>query len=94
MLCLILSGLFVLGNPMLLASKTAQPTQDPEVERFLGEISMKFGLDSGAFSRVIKAVGNYGEIYDRHLIPLGIPRSGTLNELYTNGGLLYAPPFR
>ena len=95
MLCLILSGLFVLGNPMLLASKTAQPTQDPEVERFLGEISMKFGLDSGAFSRVIKAVGNYGESYELNVgpnTPLKLDRG--VNALWSNGGILYAAPIR
>ena len=44
---------------------------------------------------VINAVGNYGEIYDRHLgpiTPLNIPRGP--NALYTDGGLIYAPPFR
>ncbi len=45
---------------------------------------------------VLKAVGNYGEIYDRYMGPEGIsfvfPRGP--NELWTNGGLLYAPPLR
>jgi general L-amino acid transport system substrate-binding protein len=44
---------------------------------------------------VIKAIGNYKEIYDRNLGPktkLQIPRS--LNANYESGGLLYAPPFR
>ncbi|MFQ6014505.1 MAG: amino acid ABC transporter substrate-binding protein [Anaerolineae bacterium] len=45
---------------------------------------------------VIKAVGNYGEIYDRYMGPEGdaftLPRG--LNELWTNGGLIYAPPLR
>ena len=45
---------------------------------------------------VLKAVGNYGEIYDRYLGPEGIsftlPRHA--NELWTNGGLIYAPPLR
>lgn len=52
------------------------------------------GLDSDALARVIAAVGNYGEIYDRHLGPdaLDIPRGP--NSLWTEGGLLYAPPMR
>jgi general L-amino acid transport system substrate-binding protein len=41
-------------------------------------------------------VGNYGEIYDRYMGPEGdaftLPRG--LNELWTNGGLIYAPPLR
>ena len=45
---------------------------------------------------VLKAVGNYGEIYDRYMGPEGVsfvfPRGP--NELWTNGGLLYAPPLR
>ncbi len=45
---------------------------------------------------VLKAVGNYGEIYDRYLGPEGLsftlPRGP--NELWTNGGLIYAPPLR
>ena len=43
----------------------------------------------------VKAVGNYGEIYDRHLgpnTPLGLDRG--VNNLWTKGGIVYAPPFR
>ena len=40
--------------------------------------------------RVIEAVGNYQEIYDRNIAPLGIPEG--YNQLHTEGGLLYAPP--
>jgi general L-amino acid transport system substrate-binding protein len=54
------------------------------------------GLKPEALYNAIKAVGNYGEIYDRYFGPNGIaftlPRD--LNELWTNGGLIYAPPFR
>lgn len=45
---------------------------------------------------VIRAVGNYGDIYDRYMGPEGdaftLPRG--INELWTNGGLIYAPPIR
>ena len=54
-----------------------------------------FGLDARWPSRVIAAVGNYGEIFDRNLgpnTPLGMTRG--MNALWTNGGLMYAPPFR
>ena len=47
------------------------------------------------FIKFIKAVGNYGEIYDRNLGPdtsFDLPRG--LNAPYTEGGLLYSPPFR
>lgn len=50
------------------------------------------GLEPGWPSDVIAAVGNYGEIYARNVEPLGVARGP--NSLYTDGGLLYAPPFR
>ena len=73
--------------------------QDPEVLRLLGlegEMAAQLGLANDFVVQVIRAVGNYGEIYDRHLGPEGtnIPRQGTLNALWTDGGLIYAPPWR
>lgn len=54
------------------------------------------GLDQDFAVNVIKAVGNYGEIYDRYMGPNGqsftLPR--VQNELWTNGGVLYAPPLK
>lgn len=52
------------------------------------------GLPPDALLQAIKAVGNYGEIYDRYLGPdaLNIPRGP--NSLWTQGGLIYAPPMR
>jgi general L-amino acid transport system substrate-binding protein len=77
----------------------ANPPADPEVARLLGlegEFGAMLGLEKDFMVNVIRAVGNYGEIYDRHLGPTGtdIPRQGSLNALWTNGGLLYAPPWR
>ena len=72
---------------------------NPEIKRFLGvEAGMgaKLGLAEDWAVNVILAVGNYGEIYDRHLGPNGldIPRAGSLNDLWTNGGLIYCPAWR
>ncbi|HSR34809.1 MAG TPA: amino acid ABC transporter substrate-binding protein [Anaerolineae bacterium] len=54
------------------------------------------GLAQDFAANVIGAVGNYGEIYDRYMGPNGdafeLPRGP--NELWTNGGLMYAPPLR
>jgi general L-amino acid transport system substrate-binding protein len=54
------------------------------------------GLEPEALANAIAAVGNYGEIYDRYMGPEGIaftlPRGP--NELWTNGGLVYAPPVK
>jgi general L-amino acid transport system substrate-binding protein len=73
--------------------------QDPEVRRLLGlegSFGELLGLDPDFMVNVISAVGNYGEIYERNLGPEGtdIPRAGSLNALWTDGGLLYAPPWR
>jgi len=56
----------------------------------------QIGLDADALARAITAVGNYGEIYDRYFgeggLAFVLPRG--LNELWTNGGLIYAPPVK
>ena len=69
---------------------------DGEASRLLGatedELQTKMGLPADAFYQVIKQVGNYGEVYDRHLTPLGLERG--LNALQADGGLLYPPPAR
>lgn len=80
-------------------SIVASPPLDPEVLRLLGlegEMAAQLGLANDFVVQVIRAVGNYGEIYDRHLGPEGtnIPREGTLNALWTDGGLIYAQPWR
>jgi general L-amino acid transport system substrate-binding protein len=72
----------------------------PEARRLLGadpnvDLGAKLGLSKDWAANIIKAVGNYAEIYDRNLGPntkTAIPRG--INNLYTQGGLLYAPPFR
>ena len=73
-------------------------TENPEFRRFLGlegDLGLKLGLTNDWAFNVVKLVGNYGEIYERNLVegtPTFIPRG--LNSLYTEGGILYAPPFR
>jgi general L-amino acid transport system substrate-binding protein len=73
--------------------------EDPEVARLLGiegQFGQLLGLDPQFMVNVIRAVGNYGEIYDRNLGPEGtdIPRAGSANALWNQGGLLYAQPWR
>jgi len=64
------------------------------VEGSFGQEDLGLATDFGA--NVIRAVGNYGEIYDRYMGPNGdafeLPRGP--NELWSNGGLIYAPPLR
>ena len=71
-----------------------------EVLRLLGKEGSfgqeDLGLSQDFAANVIRAVGNYGEIYDRYMGPNGdafeLPRGD--NELWSNGGVLYAPPLR
>ena len=52
------------------------------------------GLSETAAQDVIRQVGNYGEIYEKHLTPLGVTREGSRNDLWINGGEIYAAPLR
>lgn len=78
--------------------EVASTTTNPEVKRLLGaegEMGAMMGLDNEFAKRAIKAVGNYGEIFEANIgsaTPIGLARG--LNALWTQGGLQYAPPFR
>jgi general L-amino acid transport system substrate-binding protein len=63
-----------------------------EVEGAMTRLDPGIGLPVDFAYQVVKQVGNYGEIFDRHLVPLGLSRG--VNSLWTDGGLLYAPPYR
>jgi general L-amino acid transport system substrate-binding protein len=71
---------------------------NPEVKRLLGtegEFGKGIGLDNDWVVRIVKGVGNYGEIYERNVgpdTPLKIARG--VNNLWSKGGLQYAPPIR
>ena len=77
-------------------------SEDIAIQRFLGveietdagtsALDPGLGLPTDFAYQVVKQVGNYGEIFDRHLTPLGLPRGE--NALWTDGGLMYAPPYR
>ena len=71
---------------------------NPEIKRILGlegDFGKSLGVDNDWVVRMVKAVGNYGEIYERTLgkdSPLKIERG--FNRLWSQGGLQYAPPIR
>jgi general L-amino acid transport system substrate-binding protein len=73
-------------------------SKDPMVQRFLGVIEgngKSLGLDEKWAYNIIKQVGNYGEVFERNVgvnTTLGLERG--LNALWTNGGLMYSPPFK
>ena len=64
-----------------------------------GDLNKGLGLGKDWAFNSFKMVGNYGEIYDRYMGDgspegIGIPREGSPNALWTDGGLMYSPPFR
>jgi general L-amino acid transport system substrate-binding protein len=76
----------------------ARTSTNPEIKRLLGaeaKFGEQFGVSNDWVVRIVKAVGNYGESFERHLGPrtrLGLERG--LNNLWSNGGAMYAPPIR
>jgi len=70
-------------------------SKDPNIRRFLGAeggLGTMLGLSDDFMARVVRLVGNYSELFERHLQPLHLARG--VNTLWTQGGLLYSPPFR
>ena len=91
-----------LGITQANVADMAATSEDPVVLRLLGQtvpdtdpFESGLALDPEWVINVITAVGNYGEIYERNLgaaTPFALERG--LNSLWTDGGLLYAPPYR
>lgn len=76
-------------------------SKNPNILRMLGtegNLHEGLGLDKDWAYNIIKAEGNYGEIYEKYMgggeQGIGIDRAGSLNALWTDGGLMYAPPMR
>ena len=77
-------------------------SSEPGVRRLLGVeggLCKKIApaLADDCFYQVVKQVGNYGEIYEANVgenTPLGLTRAGSVNDLWSRGGLIYAPPLR
>ncbi|MCK4693678.1 MAG: amino acid ABC transporter substrate-binding protein [Anaerolineales bacterium] len=72
-------------------------SENPTIKRLLGvegEMGASLGIPNDFMVHVLKAVGNYKEIYMRHLGPFGIDIPRGPNELWTNGGLLYPMAWR
>jgi general L-amino acid transport system substrate-binding protein len=81
-----------------LSSKTIDAqgsSASPAIQRFVGasgDIGKMLGLDNRWAYHIVKQVGNYGESFEANLVPLGFERGQ--NRLWTDGGLMYAPPIR
>jgi general L-amino acid transport system substrate-binding protein len=71
---------------------------DPMIQRFLGVTpgnGKALGLDEKWAYNIVKLVGNYGEVFERNVgkdTPLKLERG--LNAQWTQGGLMYSPPFK
>lgn len=73
----------------------AMKSASPDVRRLLGvegEIGPSMGLGKDWAAKAIRAVGNYGEAWERDIRPMGLERG--LNRLWDQGGLQFSPPLR
>ncbi|WP_425052888.1 amino acid ABC transporter substrate-binding protein [Psychromarinibacter sp. S121] len=81
-----------------LSDMASAATDNPEINRLLGtegNLGEMLGLDADWAVKALGVAGNYGEIFEKNIgesTPIGLARG--LNAQWTNGGLLYAPPFR
>ena len=74
---------------------TFADTKVPDIRRLLGlegELGKALGVDQKWAYNIVKQVGNFGEIWDRNITPMGVPRG--INNLWNKGGLQYSPPMR
>jgi len=97
----VLIGAEELGVNMANVDDMRANSGNPSVRRMLGaegNLHDGLGLSKDWAYNIIKAVGNYGEIYDAYMgsgkLAIGIGRPGSANALWTKGGLMYSPPFR
>ena len=76
----------------------AAPGANPEINRLLGTegtLGEMLGLEADWAKKAIMVGGNYGEVFEKNIgenTPIGLARG--LNAQWTEGGLLYSPPFR
>ena len=79
-------------------SEMSMGTDNPEINRMLGSegnLGEQLGLSADWAKNAIMAGGNYGELFEKNIgesTPIGLARG--LNAQWTNGGLIYSPPFR
>jgi general L-amino acid transport system substrate-binding protein len=70
-------------------------SSNPEVQRFMGatgDLGASLGLQPDWAVKIVKQVGNFAEMWDRNITPMGVQRG--MNNLWNNGGIQYAPPMR
>jgi general L-amino acid transport system substrate-binding protein len=88
----------LISEQQALLDDDVEANEDTNLVRFLGLSEDNYGdalgIPNSFAADIVRTVGNYAEIYDRNVVPLGIDREGTLNASWVDGGLLYAPAWR
>jgi general L-amino acid transport system substrate-binding protein len=90
-----LIGAEELGITAANVQREATGNNNPEVQRMLGrtgDLGRMLGVDNAFMVNIVRNIGNYGEVFERNLGPIGLQRGP--NALWTQGGLQYSPPFR
>jgi general L-amino acid transport system substrate-binding protein len=82
----------------LLAQAESGELTDVNILRFLGVTEEAYGdamgIPNSWAADIVRLVGNYSEIFERNIVPIGIDRAGSLNDMWTRGGAQYAPAWR
>ena len=74
---------------------TFNDSVNPDVQRFMGrtgELGRQLGVNNDWAVQIVRQVGNFSEMWERNITPLGIQRG--INNLWNRGGLHYPPPMR
>ena len=69
-----------------------QPIEDDDGNSAIADVGL--GLPTDFAFNIISQVGNYEEIFEKNLGPIGLTLAGSPNDLWSNGGIMYVPPFR
>jgi general L-amino acid transport system substrate-binding protein len=75
--------------------ETFRGSGNPEIQRFMGttgDLGKSLGVGPDWAVQIIRQVGNFAEMWDRSITPMGVPRG--MNNLWNKGGIQYAPPMR
>lgn len=88
---------FIAEQQALLDDGT-EGNENVNLVRFLGLSQDNYGdalgIPNSFAADIVRVVGNYAEIYERNVTPIGIDRAGSLNDLWTRGGMMYSPAWR
>jgi len=88
----------LIAEQQALLDDGTEGNEDIGLVRFFGLSQDNYGdalgIPNSFAADIVRVVGNYAEIYERNVTPIGIDRTGSLNDLWTRGGLMYSPAWR